>query len=153
MILHAKITYYGNGHVLGARLCLPRKLGLEIFKKLKLLYKGALHEVNTATLSDNNGYKIYAPASLVADALAGEVPKRAALIEVRGVDLIEVLRLGWLCKICGGFTLEDDQLCWSHRIPQPGRCRRCGRELVDGAKLCDDCLDRYVRATLGWGSG
>jgi len=149
MILQARITYYGNNHIFGARLCLPREPGLKILSRVKLLYRGILHEVDAVPLSDNGGYRLYAPASIIADALEGKTPKRAALIEVRGVDLAEVLCLGWFCRICGKFTLEDDRLCWSHRIFAPGRCMRCGREVGDGAKLCDDCLDRYIRAMLG----
>jgi len=59
---------------------------------------------------------------------------------------IEILGVGWRCRICGRFTASPDKLCWGHRIEGEGICKRCGRRLKGGSTLCDSCFEQLARA-------
>jgi len=146
----AGVAYYHCSNITQAKLYIPANYININRRHVKLLYKGFEFMVSASSSNVRaRGLKVYIPVRILEMAgLADSKPNRA-LIDVRRGSEIEIISFGWRCRICGELTLEDDELCWSHRINCDGSniCRRCGRPIFRG-ELCDECGSRILRAYM-----
>jgi RNA polymerase subunit RPABC4/transcription elongation factor Spt4 len=149
----AGVAYYRCSNITQAKLYIPANHINITRRHVKLLYRGL--EFTTSASPSNSrarGVKVYIPVRILEMAgLTNSKPNRA-LIDIRrsSGEQIEIISFGWKCKICEELTLEDDELCWSHRIngdDSSSLCRRCGRPIFRG-ELCDECGSRILRAYM-----
>jgi len=143
------IAYYRlRGHEVQAKLYIPLPIASRALhdseRRVTLIYRGETFTVSASRAgSRTRGVKVYLPSRIV-HLLIGSKPQNALLEAHDGA--IEILGVGWRCRICGGFTTSPDKLCWGHRIKGEGICKRCGRRLKGGSTLCDSCFEQLARA-------
>jgi hypothetical protein len=143
------IAYYTlRGHGVQAKLYIPLPIASRALhdseRRVTLIYRGETLTVSASRAGNRaRGVKAYLPSRIV-HLLIGFRPSRALLEAHDGA--IEILGVGWRCRICGRFTTSPDKLCWGHRIEGEGICRRCGRRLESGSTLCDSCFEQLARA-------
>ena len=141
------IAYYMlRGHEVQAKLYIPLPIASQALRKRRvtLIYRGEAFTVSASRAGGGTrGVKAYLPSRIVHE-LIGSRPSKALLEAHDGA--IEILGLGWRCRICGRFTTSPDKLCWGHRIEGEGICKRCGRRLEGDSTLCEGCFDQLARA-------
>jgi hypothetical protein len=145
------IAYYRlRGHEVQAKLYIPLPIASQALhrseRRITLIYRGEAFTVSASRASSKaRGLKVYMPSKIVHGLLKSKPRPSRALLEAHD-GAVEILRVGWRCRICGRFTTSPDKLCWSHRIEGEGICRRCGKKAHRGAALCKKCFSRLVRA-------
>ena len=145
--IQASISFYKCRNCLQAKIYLPRRYSLG--RRITLIYKGLEYPASVSpSHSVGGGYKIYVPAEVRKGYQYYSSKPNRVLLELNG-ETLEILYIGWRCRICGELTMEDDQLCWSHRIDGENICKRCGRMVEDGRSLCNSCLERFMKLCLG----
>ena len=143
------IAYYMlRGHEVQAKLYIPLPIASRALRgpkrRVTLIYRGEAFTVSASRAgSRTRGVKAYLPSKIVHE-LIGSRPQNALLEAHDGA--IEILGVGWRCRICGGFTASPDKLCWGHRVEGEGICKRCGRRLKGDSTLCDGCFEQLARA-------
>jgi hypothetical protein len=145
------IAYYMlRGHEVQAKLYIPLPIASRALRgpkrRVTLIYRGEALTVSASRAgSRTRGVKAYLPSRIV-HLLIGFKPRpQNALLEAHD-GAIEILGVGWRCRICGRFTASPDKLCWGHRIEGEGICKRCGRRLEGDSTLCDGCFEQLARA-------
>jgi len=153
MMLLTSVAYYRCGKIVQAKIYVPSyciDVGNRKSRRVRLIYRGLEFDVSASPPNNGRGLKVYIPASILAN-LIDHKPNKA-LVEISWEDdygIIEIISFGWRCRICGELTLEDDELCWSHRVQGGGVCRRCGMPISSG-ELCRSCCSRIYRAYLAY---
>jgi hypothetical protein len=148
----AGVAYYHCNNITQAKLYIPFQY-IDINRRhVKLFYKGFEFTVSASPSNSRaRGLKVYIPVKILEVAGLTDSKPNKALIDIRRGSEIEIISFGWRCRICGELTLEDDGLCWSHRINGDGSstvCMRCGRPAPPAGPLCSDCESRIVKAYL-----
>lgn len=151
MIVMVSVAYYRCGRYTHAKLYLPVEYAGRISRQVKLLYQGLEHSVSASPpWKTGRGLKIYIPARIIRQVYDQSRNRpNTVLLEIDSREEVRILSFGWRCKICQQFTLEDDQLCWTHRIQVDGVCSRCGKLILEG-RLCLECRSRIIKAYLGY---
>ena len=148
------IAYYMlRGHEVQAKLYIPLPIASRALRgpkrRMTLIYRGEAFTVSASRAGGRTrGVKAYLPSRIVHELIGSKPRPSKALLEAHD-GAIEILGIGWRCRICGGFTTSPDKLCWGHRIEGEGIegiCKRCGRRLEGGSTLCDGCFDQLARA-------
>ena len=152
MRILTSVAYYRCGNIIEAKLYIPAYYIGVNRRQVRLLYRGLEFNVS-ASPPRNSGksLKVYIPVTILRLANLLESRPNKALVEISwedGYSLVEIVSFGWRCRICGELTLEDDELCWSHRVEGESVCRRCGRPTRSG-ELCESCRSRICKAYLG----
>jgi hypothetical protein len=147
----AGVAYYHCNNITQAKLYIPSQY-IDINRRhVKLIYKGFEFTVSASPSNSRaRGLKVYIPVKILEVAGLTDSKPNKALIDIRRSSEIEIISFGWMCRICGELTLEDDELCWSHRLngdDPSSLCRRCGRPILRG-ELCDECSSRILRAYM-----
>jgi hypothetical protein len=143
------IAYYMlRGHEVQAKLYIPLPIASRALRgpkrRITLIYRGEAFTVSASRAGGRTrGVKAYLPSRIVHELMESR-PSRALLEAHDGA--IEILGVGWRCRICGRFTASPDKLCWGHRIEGEGICKRCGRRLEGDLTLCDGCFEQLARA-------
>jgi hypothetical protein len=149
----AGVAYYRCSNITQAKLYIPANHIIINQRHVKLLYRGLEFTVSASPSNSRaEGLKMYIPARILEMAGLTNSKPNKALIDIRrgsGDQSIEIISFGWKCRICGELALEDDELCWSHRLNGDGSnlCRRCSRPILRG-ELCDECGSRILRAYM-----
>jgi len=146
----AGVAYYYCSNITQAKLYIPANHIIINQRHVKLLYRGLEFTVSASPSNSRaRGLKVYIPVRILEMAGLAESKPNRALIDIRRGSEIEIISFGWRCRICGELTLEDDELCWSHRLDADGSnlCRRCGRPVLRG-ELCEECSSRILRAYM-----
>lgn len=147
--VQASISFYKCGSGRQAKIYLPREYNLG--RRITLIYKGVKYLVSVSpSHSNGGGWKIYVPADIRKVYEHYDSKPKRVLLEVIDGENLEILYIGWICRVCGELTMEEDELCWNHRLQGIRICKRCGRKVGAGSSLCKSCLDKFVKACLGF---
>jgi len=151
MMLLTSMAYYRCGNIIEAKMYIPSQYINVNNRRVRLLYRGLEFNVSASPpRNSGRGLKVYIPVTILHLANLLESRPNKALVEISredGYSLVEIVSFGWRCRICGELTLEDDELCWSHRVHGEGVCRRCGKPILKG-ELCENCMSRIYRAYI-----
>jgi len=149
-MLLASVAYYRYGNIIEAKMYLPSQCIDVSNRRVRLIYRGFRFNVSASPPNNGRGLKVYIPVAIIRLANLLESRPNKALVEISledGCSLIEIISFGWRCRVCGELTIEDDELCWNHRIQGEEVCKRCGRP--SNEMLCEECRSRLYR-TYVW---